>query len=220
MSVRQIGKSDISESNTDKVFDAITNSFKHAANLPIYSLVQHNAQTRGRNGVKPRDLCSAAVEKNSAQEFWREGWVPRVIQRHFIFFVDLESRVSKSLRELAIVRKQKQTFSLSIETTDVEKAGKFPWKQIEDCIACVRIFPGRNEPGGFVQHDGESGSGTNKFGVDFDVVVRARLSAEVCADLTVDGDTTLRDQLITMSPRTNAGSGEEAIQAHGAFVIG
>jgi hypothetical protein len=137
-----------------------------------------------------------------------------VIQRHFVFFIDLESRVSKSLRELAIVRKQKQTFSLSIETTDVEKAGKFPWKQIEDCIARVWIFPGRNESGGFVQHDGESGSGTNKFGVDFDVVVRARLSAEVCADSTVDSDATLRDQLITMSPRTNAGSGEEAIQAH------
>jgi hypothetical protein len=135
-----------------------------------------------------------------------------VIQRHFIFFIDLESRVSKSLRELAIVRKQKQTFSLSIETTDVEKAGKFPWKQIEDCIARVRIFPGRNEPGGFVQHDRESGSGTNKFGVDFDVVVCGWLCAEVCADLTVDGDTTLRDQLITMSPRTDPSGSKEAIE--------
>jgi hypothetical protein len=212
--VRQIGKSEISESKTHEMFNAVTKSFKHAANLPINSLVQHNAQTRGRNVVKSRDLCSVAVEKNSAQQFWREGWVPRVIQRHFIFFVDFESRVSKSLRELAIVRKQKQTFSLSIETTDVKKAGKFPWKQIEDCISRVRIFPGRNEPGGFVQHDRESWSGTNKFGVDFDVVVRARLSAEVCADFTVDSDATLGDQLIRMSPRTNAGSGEEAIQAH------
>ncbi len=212
MSVRQIGKSKISESNTDKMFDAITNSFKHAANLPIYSLVQHNAQTRGRNGVKPRDFCSVAVEKNSAQQFWREGWVPRVIQRHFIFLIDLESRVSKSLREFAIVRKQKQTFSLRVETTDVEKAGKFWWKQIEDCIARVRIFPGRNESGGFVQHDGESGSGTNKFGVDFDVVVRGWLCAEVYADFTVDSDATLRDQLITMSPRTDPSGSKEAIE--------
>jgi len=210
--VRQIGKSDISESNTHEMLNAVPNSFKHAANLPIYSLVQHNAQTRGRNVVKSRDLCSVAVEKNSAQQFWREGWVPRVIQRHFIFFVDLESRVSKSLRELAIVRHKEQTFSLRVETTDVEKAGKFPWKQIEDCIACVRIFPGRNEPGGFVQHDGESGSGTNKFGVDFDVVVRARLSAEVCADFAVDSDATLGDQLITMSPRTDPSGSKEAIE--------
>ena len=214
MSVRQIDKPKISEANTHEMLNAITNSFKHAANLPIYSLVQHNAQTRGRNGVKPRDFCSVAVEKNSAQQFWREGWVPRVIQRHFIFLIDLESRVSKSLREFAVVRKQKQTFGLRVETTDVEKAGKFWWKQIEDCIARVRIFPGRNESGGFVQHDAKSGSGTNKFAVDFDVVVRTRLCAEVCTDFPVDGNATLRDQLITMPPRTNASSGEEAIQAH------
>jgi hypothetical protein len=67
MSVRQIGKSDISESNTHEMLNAVPNSFKHAANLPIYSLVQHNAQTYGRNVVKPRHLCSVAVEKNSAQ---------------------------------------------------------------------------------------------------------------------------------------------------------
>jgi hypothetical protein len=65
-----------------------------------------------------------------------------------------------------------------------------------------------------VQHDGKSGSDTNKFAVGFDVVVRARLCAEVCADFTVDCDATRRNQLITMSPRTNTGSGEKAIEAH------
>jgi hypothetical protein len=64
-----------------------------------------------------------------------------------------------------------------------------------------------------VQHDGKSGSGTNKFAINFDMVVRARLCAEVSADFPVDGNTTLRDQLITMSPRTNTCSGEEAVQA-------
>jgi hypothetical protein len=65
-----------------------------------------------------------------------------------------------------------------------------------------------------VQHDGKSGSGTNKFAINFDVVVRGRLCAEVSADFPVDGNATLRDQLITISPRTNAGSGEEAVEAH------
>jgi len=214
MPARQIDKSKISEANTHEMLNAVPNSFKHAANLPIYSLVQHNAQTRGRNGVKPRDFCSVAVEKNSAQQFWREGWLPQAIQRYLIFLVDLVTWLGKSLCEFAIVRQKQQTFSLRVETTDVEEAGKFWWKQIEDCIACVRIFPGRNESGGFVQHDGKSGSGTNKFAADFDVVVRGWLCAEVCADLAVDGDATLRDQLITMSPRTNAGSGEETVEAH------
>jgi hypothetical protein len=65
-----------------------------------------------------------------------------------------------------------------------------------------------------VQHDGKDRSGTNKFAINFDVVVRARLCAEVCTDFPVDSNATLRDQLITMSPRTNAGSGEEAVEAH------
>jgi len=64
-----------------------------------------------------------------------------------------------------------------------------------------------------VQHDGKSGSGTNEFAINFDVVVRGWLGAKVCADFPVDGNATLRDQLITMSPRTNAGSGEEAVEA-------
>jgi hypothetical protein len=69
MPPRQIGKPKISESNTDKMFNAVPNSIKHAANLPIDSLLQHNAQTRGRDGVKLCNFCSLAVEKNSAQQF-------------------------------------------------------------------------------------------------------------------------------------------------------
>jgi hypothetical protein len=78
----------------------------------------------------------------------------------------------------------------------------------------VRISSGRNKSGGFVQQDGKSGSGTNEFAINFDVVMRARLCAEVSADFPVDRNATLRDQLITMSPRTNVGSREETVQAH------
>jgi hypothetical protein len=66
MAARQIGKSKISDSNTDKMFDAIPNGFKHAANLPIDSLTQHNAQVSRRDGVKSHDFGSPAVQKNSA----------------------------------------------------------------------------------------------------------------------------------------------------------
>jgi hypothetical protein len=67
MPTRQIREPNISESNTDKMFNAVPNSFKHAANLPIDSLLQHNAQTRGRDGVKLCHFCSLAVEEDSAQ---------------------------------------------------------------------------------------------------------------------------------------------------------
>jgi hypothetical protein len=77
----------------------------------------------------------------------------------------------------------------------------------------VRISSGRNKSGGFVQHNGKSGSGTNEFPINFDVVVWCRPCAEVSADTPVDGNATLRNELITMSPRTNAGSREETIEA-------
>src|SRR5438105_1553211 len=172
------------------------------SNMPaicrINSRFHKTAKRVGEKEGRRLTFCRLAVEKKSAQQFWREGWLPQAIQRYLIFLVDLVTWLGKSLCEFAIVRQKQQTFSLRVETTDVEEAGKFWWKQIEDCIACVRIFPGRNESGGFVQHDGKSGSGTNKFAADFDVVVRGWLCAEVCADLAVDGDATLRDQLITM----------------------
>ena len=122
MPTLQIGKPKISESNTDKMFNAIPNSFKHAANLPIDSLLQHNAQTRGRDGVKLYNFCSLAVEKNSAQQFRGECEVPRPIQRHLIFLVDLVTRMCKSLRQLAVVCQKNQTFSLCVQTADVEEA--------------------------------------------------------------------------------------------------
>jgi hypothetical protein len=49
MSLGQIAQPKISDSDAEKMFDAVANSFKHTTNLPIDSLLQHNAQTRGRD---------------------------------------------------------------------------------------------------------------------------------------------------------------------------
>ena len=44
--------------------------------------------------------------------------------------------------------------------------------------------------------------------------MRAGLCAEVCADFTVDGDATRRDQLITMPARSDASGCEKTVEAH------
>jgi hypothetical protein len=49
MPLGQIAQPKISDSDAKKMFDAVASGFKHAANLPIYSLLQHNAQTRERD---------------------------------------------------------------------------------------------------------------------------------------------------------------------------
>jgi hypothetical protein len=211
---RQIGKPKLADSNAEKMFDAVANGFKHAANLPIYSLPKDNAQFRGRDRADLCNLRSLSIEKNSAHQFRRECWVPRPIQPQLIFLVDFITRVAQPLGEVAIICEKKETLSLRVQTPDVEQPGKFQWKQIKDRVARVLIFSGRNKSGRFVQHDGKRRSKTNKFAIDFDVVVRTRLCAEVCADFPVDGNPTRRDQLIAMSARSDAGGGEKAIEAH------
>ena len=68
-----------------------------------------------------------------------------------------------------------------------------------------------------MQHDGKSRSGANKFAIDFDMVLCPWLCAEVRADLAVDSNATCRNQPITMSSRTDAGSGEKTVQAQGGY---
>jgi hypothetical protein len=190
MPARQIAEPKISDSNTEKMFDVVSNGFKHPANLAIYSLSQHNAQTRRRYGMKSRNFRSLAIEKNSAQQFRRERWVPRAIHRHFIFLLDLVTWVRKPLRQVAIICENKQTFSLRIQASNIEETRKLLWKQIKDSIASVPILSRRDESGGFVQHDAKRRSDVDKFAIDFDVIARVRLCAEVCADLTIDRDAT------------------------------
>jgi hypothetical protein len=213
MPARQIAEPKISDSNTEKMFDAVSNGFKHPANLPIYSLSQHNAQTRRRYGMKSRNFRPLAIEKNSAQQFRRERWIPRPIHRHLIFLLDLVTWVGKPLRQVAIICEKKQTFSLRIQASNIEETRKLLWKQIKDSIASVLIFSRRDESGGFVQDDAKWWRGVDKFAIDFYVIARVRLCAEVCADLTVDSDATRRNQFITMSPRTNTGSSEKTVEA-------
>ena len=167
--------------------------------------------------MKSRDSGSLAVQKNSAQQFRHECWVPRPIQRHLIFLVGLIARMSKPLRELAIICEKKQPLSLRVQTSDIEESRKFLWKQIKNGVAGMLIFSGRNKAHWFMQHDGKRRSDANKFAIDFNMIIEAGLCAEVCADSTVDGDPTRRDQLIAMSARSDACGREETIQAHRAF---
>jgi len=125
MPTRQIAEPKISGSNAEKSFDAVSEGLEHAPNLPIYSLSQDNAKTRRRDGKKPHNLRTLAIKNNSAQELWSKRWIPRSIQRDLIFLVDLKTGVSEPLRQFTIVGQKQQTFSLRIETSDIEKSREF-----------------------------------------------------------------------------------------------
>ncbi|KAF5408211.1 MAG: hypothetical protein Udaeo2_16340 [Candidatus Udaeobacter sp.] len=198
MPAGQIAEPKISDSNTQKMFDAVSDGLKHAPNLPIYSLPQDNAKTRRREGTKARNLRALAIKNNSAQQLWSKRRIPRSIQCDLILLVDLETGVGESLGQFAIVRQKQQTFCLRIETSDIEESRKFFRQEIKDRVARMEIFSSRNESAGFMQHDRKGWSAANKFMIDLDVVARLCLRTEVCADLAIDCYAAGSDQLIAM----------------------
>ena len=125
MAAGQIAEVQISDSDAHEPFYFVTDLLKHAANLTINALAQNDAQTRRRDGMQTRNLGALAVEKNSAQQFRSERRIPLSIQHYFIFFVDLVTRMSEALCQLAIVGQNEQSFALRIEPADIEEAREF-----------------------------------------------------------------------------------------------
>jgi hypothetical protein len=107
MSAWQIAKPKISDSNAEKMFDAVSNDLEHAPNLAIDSLSQDNAEARRRQGMKSRNFRAVSVKNNAAQQPRSEHRVPRSIQRDLVLLVYLEAGVGEPLRQFAIIR-QKQ----------------------------------------------------------------------------------------------------------------
>lgn len=123
------------------------------------------------------------------------------------------------LREIAVARQEEQTFGLRVEAADVEEARKLRRQEIVDRIGGVRIAPGGNETGRFVEQDGQAFFLPNEFMIDLDVGALVNLGAEVSAQLPVDGDPPGGDQLVALPARAEASSGKEAVEAQGALPV-
>lgn len=150
MAAWQIAEAKISNSDAHEPFHFITDLLKHAANLTINALSQDHAQSRRRDGMQTRNLRSLVVEKNFAQQFRSERRIPSPVQRYFVFLVDLVARMSEPLRQLAIICENEQTFTLRIEPANAEEPREFSRKQIENCVARMRVAFRGNKTGRFV----------------------------------------------------------------------
>ncbi len=211
MSARQIAQAKISNSNSRQSFHFITDHFEHAPDLPIHSLPQHHAQSCRAHRMQLLDARAFALEINSFREFAGQHCVPRAVQSHFVFLVDLVTRMRESFGKIAVVSQKQQALGLRVEPADIEKLGKFPRQQIEDGVARVRIAARRNETRRFVQHDGERWIDMKKSSIDLHMIALGRLRAEVGADFSVNCNAAGSDQFVAMTARADAGGSEEAI---------
>src|ERR1700737_879474 len=131
MTARQISEAHRTDARAHNAFHIVADLEKHAANLAIDALSQDGAQSRRREGMQSRDLRSLAVEKNAAQQFRRVRRVPLSIQRDFVFLLDLETRMTEMLREIAVVGENEKSFALRVEAANVKQARKFGRQKIE-----------------------------------------------------------------------------------------
>ncbi len=119
--------------------------------------------------------------------------------------------MSKALGQFAVVCENEQTFSLGIKPADIEEPWKFWRKQIKDGVACVRIASCRNKTSRLVQNYRPRNIDMDKFAIHFHMVALAGLDAEISAWISVDRNASGLDQRIALTPRANAGGGEEAV---------
>lgn len=205
----------MTDANSNELFDLVSQFVKHAADLPVNSLAQDHPHACHPNRLHSVHSGALSIEHHPGQQLRRERWIPRTIERHFVFFFNLIARMRQALGEIAVIRQNEKSFGLRIEPADIEKARELRRQEIENRISGIRIGARRNETGRFVEDDVKPAFAAHQLVPDFDVIALGRLRAEIGADTAVDRDATIGNQLVAMPPRTNPSGGEETIQAHG-----
>ena len=119
----------------------------------------------------------------------------------------------QSLRELAVVREQEQTFALSVEPANVRERRKFRREQVVNRIGYVRIAPRADEASWFVQQKVNVRVLMNELAIDFNVIGWGRLEMKIPARFSIHHHTTAGDQFVGPAARSDARSSEKAIEA-------
>src|SRR6266513_1082117 len=130
----------------------------------------HRAQIVQLRTISATRLRALTVEKDAAQHFRNKRGIPTSFQCYFVFLVDLVPWMGQPLSQLAVVRKNKESFALCVEAANIEEARKFCWKQIENRVARARIASCGNETGRFMECEGERRLNTNEFAIHFDMI--------------------------------------------------
>src|SRR5215213_875886 len=101
----------------------MSDQLKHASHLLITSLVQQHFVPRvGLCLIQLCDFCgrsaSAVFQSNSTPESFDAAFRRHTLHFNFVNFLDAVTRRRYVVCEVAVVRKQQQTFSVEVETSD------------------------------------------------------------------------------------------------------
>src|SRR5260370_23485338 len=112
MAAREIAETQAADSSADEFLHFVTDCIKHSADLAVDSLPQDNSQARRLDQMYGIDSRTLAVKHHALMQFRCERRVPRAIEHHFVFLLDLVTRMGETLRQVAVVCEQEETFRL------------------------------------------------------------------------------------------------------------
>ncbi len=178
------------------------------------SLVEDDAQFLGGEDVDLLHFGAAALDVESAEEFFAVVWVEGAIEGDLVFLFDFEAGVSEFEGEIAVVGEDDEALAFQIESADVIDAGPVVWDQVEDGAAVFLIGSGADESGGFVEDSVKGLLGLDELIPDFDVVAGLDEGAEVIHGLSVDFDASFSNEGFDTAAGAESGGGKVAVEAH------
>ena len=104
MAAREIAETQTADPRPDQFLHLVADFVKHPADLPIDSLTKNNADPRRLDRIHLFDPGSLTVEHYSAYQLWGERRIPGAIKCYLIFFFYFITRMTETLRQVAIVR--------------------------------------------------------------------------------------------------------------------
>src|SRR6476659_4362230 len=122
MTAGEIAQAQPANSDASKFLHVVTNLVKHPADLAVDTLPQDHMKTSWFNRLNLVHPGSLAIECHPPQQLWSERRIPRPIERDLVFLLDLVTRMSEALRQIAVVCENQKSLGLGVEPADVEKA--------------------------------------------------------------------------------------------------
>ena len=219
----QVSRAQSGKHGAFELEDRMANRLAHASHLPVASFVNGHLKPclcslvsipssqnsdGGRGGGSIRQLDA------SAQRFeGRRG--RRAVDEGFVCLLDFESRVGEAIGELTVVGEKEHARRVSIESTHRHSGVTEFTNMVKDSPPAAGITPRYQQALWFVEKDIFEGIGkAYNSAVKVDSVgLRADCPAGGEDRLTINLHGAGFDELVTLAPRGDSRSGEEAIQS-------
>ena len=195
--------------------------FAHLADLPEAALVDDQLDHDGvEAGI---DAAHARRARDQALVEAHTGGQPAQLvaarllgKAHAVHLLHTVARVHELVREIAVIGEQQQTAGVGIEAADRVQACTTR-QELADGATALRVVERGDDADRFVDDVVDVlRTATDRLAVDRDPITRVLdLGSRLGDDVAVHRDTALRDEVVTLAPRTDATVGQVLVESHG-----